>query len=236
MFDLWAEEFRMPLRGAVCVFIGWTNGVYPAEDSESNYGNTRGCCWMKWEYLRSIFFPIDGSNVPDDEANSYSRIVRCNAPLWHGFPPLDIVLLGAGEDGHTSSIFPGQEYLLSSFHPYEVSVKSLQWAEAHSHDRVVCFFNAKQLIFFVTGRNKSNVVRDILIRVIPVRLPMWRTMPGMWKCLWMSWRNPNPPMRVIYKKESDLSSIDVPLSRMLTMENSVKQMPPNPANTRAGTK
>ena len=28
---------------------------------------------------------------------------------------------------------------------------------------------------------------------------------------------------------------EVPLSRMLTIENSVKQMPPSPANTRAGT-
>ena len=30
--------------------------------------------------------------------------------------------------------------------------------------------------------------------------------------------------------------LDVPLSRMLTMENNVKQMPPKPASTRAGTK
>lgn len=29
---------------------------------------------------------------------------------------------------------------------------------------------------------------------------------------------------------------DVPLSRILTIENKVKQMPPRPANTRAGTK
>lgn len=29
---------------------------------------------------------------------------------------------------------------------------------------------------------------------------------------------------------------DVPLSRMLTMENKVKQMPPKPAKTLAGTK
>ena len=106
-------------------------------------------------------FPIDGSNDPDDEANSYSRIVRCNAPLWHGFPALDIGLLGAGEDGHTSSIFPGQEYLLSSFHPYEVSVNPYNGQKRIAMTGCL-LFNAKQLIFFVTGRNKSNVVRDIL--------------------------------------------------------------------------
>ena len=35
-----------------------------------------------------------------------------------------------GNDGHTSSIFPGQEYLLSSFHPYEKSINPYNGASA----------------------------------------------------------------------------------------------------------
>lgn len=71
------------------------------------------------------------------------------------------MLLGAGEDGHTSSIFPGQEHLLSSFHPYEVSVNPYNGQKRIAMTGCL-LFNAKQLIFFVTGRNKANVVQDIL--------------------------------------------------------------------------
>ena len=55
----------------------------------------------------------------------------------------------------------GQEYLLSSFHPYEVSVNPYNGQKRIAMTGCL-LFNAKQLIFFVTGRNKSNVVRDIL--------------------------------------------------------------------------
>ena len=39
-----------------------------------------------------------------------------------GVPVFDFVLLGIGEDGHTSSIFPDHQELLTAGEPYEVSV------------------------------------------------------------------------------------------------------------------
>ena len=136
MFDLWADEFK-DATPWLRMRIYWVH--------------------MPEEYI----FPIDGNNRPDNEAKRYSSVVRCHASLWHGFPALDIVLLGAGEDGHTSSIFPGQEHLLSSFHPYEVSVNPYNGQKRIAMTGCL-LFNAKQLIFFVTGRNKANVVQDIL--------------------------------------------------------------------------
>lgn len=101
--------------------------------------------------------------------------------LWGGFPAFDVVLLGAGDDGHTSSIFPGQEYLLSSFHPYEVSVNPYNGQKRIAMTGCL-LFAAKNLIFFVTGKNKADVVRDILDSGIPVRQLMWPTMPSVWNC------------------------------------------------------
>ncbi len=88
-------------------------------------------------------------------------LLQLNIPLHRGFPVMDIILLGVGEDGHTSSIFPGQEYLLSSFNPYEVSVNPYNGQKRIAMTGCL-LFNAKKLIFFVTGKNKAGVVQDIL--------------------------------------------------------------------------
>lgn len=161
MFDLWANEFsELTPWGRMRIYWVDERCVSP-EDSESNYGTMRRLLLEKVPIPLEYIFPIIGNLGPEDEAKRYSGVLRCNAPLWHGFPALDIVLLGVGEDGHTASIFPGQEYLLSSFHPYEVSVNPYNGQQRISMTGCL-LFNAKRLIYFVTGRNKAAVVRDIL--------------------------------------------------------------------------
>lgn len=72
----------------------------------------------------SNIFRIMGENKPADEAVRYSHLVRKNLPVENDMPVFDIVLLGAGNDGHTSSIFPGQEHLLTSSEVYEATYSS----------------------------------------------------------------------------------------------------------------
>ena len=115
---------------------------------------------MEREPEKTFCFAFRG-NRPEMEAKHYSTRVCRTVPLGGCFPAFDVVLLGAGDDGHTSSIFPGQEYLLSSFHPYEVSVNPYNGQKRIAMTGCL-LFAAKNLIFFVTGKNKADVVRDIL--------------------------------------------------------------------------
>ena len=133
----------------------------PAEDYESNYGTMRRLLLDEVGMPDEYVYPIYGVNRPEIEAKNYSTLVCRTVPLWGGFPAFDVVLLGAGDDGHTSSIFPGQEYLLSSFHPYEVSVNPYNGQKRIAMTGCL-LFAAKNLIFFITGKNKADVVRDIL--------------------------------------------------------------------------
>ena len=122
MFDLWANEY-MDITPWDRMRIYWVDErCVPAEDYESNYGTMRRLLLDEVGMPDEYVYPIYGVNRPEIEAKNYSTLVCRTVPLWGGFPAFDVVLLGAGDDGHTSSIFPGQEYLLSSFHPYEVSV------------------------------------------------------------------------------------------------------------------
>lgn len=162
MFDLWAEEEFRTITPWMRMRIYWVDErCVPVEDSESNYGNMRRLLLDKVNMPDEFVYPINGSNHPEDEAENYSNVVRCNVPQRHGYPLFDIVLLGAGDDGHTSSIFPGQEYLLSSFTPYEVSVNPYNGQKRIAMTGCL-LFNARKLIFLITGKSKAHVVQDML--------------------------------------------------------------------------
>jgi 6-phosphogluconolactonase len=83
--------------GRVTVLFGDERCV-PPDHPDSNYRMARETLLDK--VAPGTVHRMAGELGPDEAAELYSRIV---APL----APLDLVLLGAGEDGHTASLFPG---------------------------------------------------------------------------------------------------------------------------------
>ncbi|MDE6348491.1 MAG: 6-phosphogluconolactonase [Bacteroides sp.] len=161
MFDIWAHEYK-EVTPWLRMRIYWVDErCVPAEDSESNYGTMRRLLLNEVGMPDEYVHPICGVNIPEREAEEYSWLVCRTVPLVGGLPAFDVVLLGAGDDGHTSSIFPGQEHLLSSPHPYEASVNPYNGQQRIAMTGCL-LFAAKRLIFFVTGKSKADVVRDIL--------------------------------------------------------------------------
>lgn len=161
MFDIWANEYKEVTPWARMRIYWVDERCVPAEDCESNYGTMRRLLLDKVEMPGEYVYPICGANSPEKEAEAYSARVRSTVPLQVDVPVFDVVLLGAGDDGHTSSIFPGQEHLLLSSHPYEASVNPY-----NGQKRVAMtgspLFAARKLIFLITGKSKTDVVHDIL--------------------------------------------------------------------------
>ena len=161
MFDIWANEYQYDTPWARMRIYWVDERCVPAENSESNYGTMHSLLLKKVEMPDEFVFPICGSCTPEVEAKRYSELVYRTIPLWNGSPSFDLVLLGAGNDGHTSSIFPGQESLLSSFHPYEVSINPYNGQQRISMTGCL-IFSARQIILFITGEDKADVAHDIL--------------------------------------------------------------------------
>ncbi|MCD8183527.1 MAG: 6-phosphogluconolactonase [Bacteroides sp.] len=161
MFDIWAHEYREETPWGRMRIYWVDERCVPAEDSESNYGTMRRLLLDEVGMPEEYVFPICGSCRPEAEAKRYSAQACRTVPLWRGFPSFDVILLGAGDDGHTSSIFPGQEHLLSSFQPYEVSMNPYN-GQLRIAMTGCMLFSAKRLIFFITGKGKAGVVSDIL--------------------------------------------------------------------------
>lgn len=161
LFDIWVSEYadKTPWKR---LHIYWVDERCVAPDSpESNYGMAKRILLDRVPIPSNNIHRIIGENEPHEEAIQYSALVRANLRLDEGIPEFDYVFLGIGSDGHTSSIFPGQTSLLFASEPYAVSVNphSGQYRIALTGQPLL---KAIHTWFFVTGNDKSYILREVL--------------------------------------------------------------------------
>lgn len=165
MFKRWASSEYAGRTPWERLYFYWVDErCVPADSDESNYGVMKRLLLDKVPMREDHIFPINGMNDPSEEAARYERQAREQINQLNGSPAFDIVLLGAGDDGHTSSIFPGQNELLTcdewfapSINPYTHQKRVAMTAKA--------ILSANRLVFLVTGANKREVVKDMLSTV-----------------------------------------------------------------------
>jgi 6-phosphogluconolactonase len=94
--------------------------------------------------------PIPAEQGAEAAAQTYAVQVQAATPF-------DMVLLGMGEDGHTASLFPGQQ------HPAEELVHAVHNAPKPPPDRVSLsqrvLSDARQALILVTGNGKRDAVK-----------------------------------------------------------------------------
>jgi 6-phosphogluconolactonase len=76
-------------------------------------------------------------------------------------PVFNIIILGMGDDGHTASIFPGNEKLLQSKKICDHAIHPLSGQKRITMTGKV-INNANEIFFLVTGIRKSKIIFDIL--------------------------------------------------------------------------
>lgn len=160
MFDLWAAEYA-DITAWNRLRLYWVDErcVSP-DDPDSNYGMTQNLLLSAVPIPYENVFRIRGEAKPDKEAERYSDLVSRQLPLHEGYPQFDIVLLGAGDDGHTSSIFPGQEELLTAPSLYAVGQHPATGQQRIALTGIpIC--HAAHVIFLITGKSKAPVVADM---------------------------------------------------------------------------
>lgn len=104
---------------------------------------------------------IMGEANPQHEAQRYSELVKKNLPDNDGYPQFDMLILGMGTDGHTSSVFPGQNDLLTSPQPYAASINP------YNGQRRIALTGQPMLragltSFYVIGSEKAEILAQVL--------------------------------------------------------------------------
>lgn len=134
----------------------------PNDDVESNYGQAKTFLFDKIIIPEQNIHRIIGENEPEEEAKRYANeINRWIKTSKDNYPVFDWIILGLGEDGHTASIFPGQENIIQSKEICAVA-EHPQSGQKRITLTLPVIDRAKKITFLVTGSNKAQVVAEIM--------------------------------------------------------------------------
>jgi 6-phosphogluconolactonase len=135
----------------------------PPGDPESNYGNALKQLIEPLNIPTEQVHRIRGEADPAGEAARYGTLLSENLPVEDGFPVFDWVWLGMGGDGHTVSIFPGQNHLWNAEGPCVVSDHPATGQKRISITGGV-INAARRVAFLVAGESKSKAVNEIVMK------------------------------------------------------------------------
>jgi len=145
--------------------------VGPA-DPQSNFGSAYDSLIHPARVPNRNVHRIQGELRPDEAARRYDEEMRSALRLSRSeLPHLDVIHCGLGADGHCASLFP-EERLLED----RENICGAVWVEKLGQWRITllpgALLAAKHIVFYVTGAEKAQTVRDVLEgEYDPSRLP-----------------------------------------------------------------
>lgn len=141
------------------VFIFFSDERYVSHsDAESNFNMASKALLDHIPIPRKNIFAIPVSSTPKKDAASYEASVKkITADTKYAF---DLVLLGMGADGHTASLFPGNEIIQEK----KRLIKDVFVKEKNIY-RISFTFSlinrAKQILLLVHGEEKKSILQRI---------------------------------------------------------------------------
>ena len=156
----------------------------PPEHTDSNFRSAQKSILIPLDIPEEHIFRMHGEAEPEKETERYSLILAKKLPLVNGFPQFDLVLLGLGEDGHTASIFLGNNRLFATTqfctvakHPKSGQKRITLTGSVINH--------AAEVAFLVTGTPKAGIVAEIATSPKLVHYPAAKVAPVSGKLTWL---------------------------------------------------
>lgn len=175
---------RYPIEWSRVQLLLSDERLVPANHPDSNQGQ-----------IQPIFSHTDAQCIWPDvsfampalTAQAYEQVIFERVPSVNKIPQLDILLLGIGPDGHTASIFPDSQELIS---PSERLVMPVTNAPKPPPNRIsftLRLINAsKHILVLATGEQKAPVVKAVLTQEkSALAYPIAHVKPDQGSVLWI---------------------------------------------------
>lgn len=155
----------------------------PPDHPDSNYRLVRENLLARLPEPGPKLSRIRGELPPEEAARTYEgELAACFT--GHVIPRFDMIWLGVGADGHTASLFPGTN---ADGPPGRTAVAV--YPTGAKHPRVTLTLpvvnNARHVVFFVTGAEKSEIVAKILQGEGSGRYPAGLASPAEGMLTWL---------------------------------------------------
>jgi 6-phosphogluconolactonase len=183
LFSILGEQYTSKVSWKSVHFFWGDERCVPPEDINSNYGMTKKLLLDKIDIPARNIHRLRGEDDPEKEALRYSREINKFTVMRWNFPVFDIIILGLGEDGHTASIFPGNERVMKTDKVCAVTVDPGSGQKRITLTRPV-INNAINIIFLVSGSNKARIISEILDNPDTVDYPAASIKPVFGQLKW----------------------------------------------------
>lgn len=187
LFELLAQTpYRDSIPWSKIHFFWADERCVPSTDPQSNYGQVKRILLKNVPVTPGWVHPVNGNLPPNEAAEVYVSELAVFIEDEQDWPFFDWVLLGMGGDGHTASLFPGQD------NPDE-SNSTVIAVTAHYQDRPAnrvsmtpgVFNNAARVVFLVSGTAKAATLNKVLNGPYdPLNLPAQRVLPWHGSLAW----------------------------------------------------
>lgn len=139
------------------IFFFWSDERFvPHNSADSNFHLANKYLLNKISIPKANIFPVQVKGLPLDSATGYERAIKKKLGNNVCF---DWVMLGAGKDGHTASLFPASIGLLEKKKLVIAARSDTQWRISFSFPLIN---KARQIIVLVSGKEKATVVKAAL--------------------------------------------------------------------------
>jgi 6-phosphogluconolactonase len=185
---LTTPEWRQQLQWRQMRFLFGDERCVPPDHPESNFGAAQRALFRPLAIDPHHVYRMKGeSEDPTLAAREYEATLRHVADVPPpGFPTIDLILLGLGDDGHTASLFPGSPALHDGMHAVAVT-HSPKGIRLRLTLTLGVINRATVVLFLVTGSAKAAMVRAVLEPQVPAddSLPAALVKPESGRVLWM---------------------------------------------------
>ncbi len=159
----------------------------PPDEEESNFGQAYEILLSQVPLPEANIHRIKGELSAEEAVQDYADQLIGQAAPGLDWPRFDVVLLGMGGDGHTASLFPGQEIAAD---PGQSIVSVIAEYGGRPAKRLTLtppvFNSARKVIFLVTGADKATAVAATIEGAIdPLNKPSQRIRPVNGRIIWL---------------------------------------------------
>jgi 6-phosphogluconolactonase len=160
VFRYITEHHQNTIDWSKVLFFWGDERCVPPSDGESNYNMTRINLFEPMGISEKNIFRVMGEMTPEDAVEHYKTVLNDHVIHKNNLPAFDVVILGMGDDGHTASLFPGDQSALSSTASCVLATHPASGQKRVSLTLSV-INNAFQAVFLVTGASKAEMVSRV---------------------------------------------------------------------------